>query len=172
MSHSAQAAALAARHHESLYSFALALAHRDRQEAWEIVQQVYVEILEGRADLESARNPKNFLLGVARRVAASRRRRAAVGRFLGLSSTEPSIASLDPDPESRAERSELRARINRTFEELPPRQLEVATLVFAQELTIEEAAEAMGVSLGAARRHYHRAKQKLAALWEQKHDPR
>jgi RNA polymerase sigma-70 factor, ECF subfamily len=169
MSHSDAAAALAARYHESLYGFALALAFRDRQEAWEIVQQVYMEVLEGRVDLASARDPRTFMLGVTRKIAASRRRKAYFGSLLGLKFQEQTAAFPIIDPERLAERSRTADRVREALKQLPVRQMEVATLVFQQDLSLEEAAGVMGVSIGAARRHYHRAKQKLAVLLKDVH---
>ena len=49
------------------------------------------------------------------------------------------------------------------LKELSSRQIEVLTLVFGEGLTLEQAARAMDISVGAARTHYHRAKKKLGA---------
>jgi RNA polymerase sigma-70 factor (ECF subfamily) len=162
------AAEVASRHHATLYRFSLSLARFDREEAEEIVQQTYLEVIEGRAKLLDARDPKAFLLGVARRVAASRRRRRSIwGRILrlevGRSTTEPPAV----DPESAAADGERNARVRAALGRLDGRQLELATLVFVEGMTVEEAGRALGVSVGSARTHYHRAKQKLARLLEE-----
>jgi len=50
------------------------------------------------------------------------------------------------------------------LEKLPRRQRQVLELVFTLGTTVEEAAEALAISVGAARVHYDRGKRRLAAL--------
>ncbi len=69
-----------------------------------------------------------------------------------------------PGPLDTLTSEERGARIRRALGELPARQREVLDLVFFHEMTIEQAAEVMGVSLGTARTHYHRGKLGLLAL--------
>jgi RNA polymerase sigma-70 factor (ECF subfamily) len=161
------AAEIAARHHAGLYRFALAIAGGDRHEAEEIVQSCYLEVLEGRDDLTRANDPRAFLFGVARRIAASRRRRRSIlGRILRLDFERRDAAPLAPSPEDESAGNEIAGRVRAAMRALDGRQVEVAALVFGEGLTVEQAAAAIGVSVGSARTHYHRAKQKLARLLE------
>jgi RNA polymerase sigma-70 factor (ECF subfamily) len=47
---------------------------------------------------------------------------------------------------------------------LPTRQREVLHLVFYAELTLEDTAIALDVSVGSVRTHYHRGKKRLSVL--------
>ena len=109
--------------HESLYRFALALTRSDRDEAHDIVQQAYVEVLEGRAAVSEARNPKAFMLGVVRRIAASKFRRKSVwARVMRLELSAEIALSKSWSPEDPVENGQLNDRIRRAMMCLPARQ--------------------------------------------------
>lgn len=167
MGETLRAAEVAARYHDGLYRFAMALARRDREEADEIVQQTYLAVIEGRADLLRADNPRAFLFGVARRVASGRRRRFSLwGRIGKALFAEQALAAPGRPADEAVAFSQSAARLRTELAALPERQLEVVSLVFEHGLTVEEAAAVMGIGVGSARTHYHRAKERLRRMLE------
>jgi len=148
--------------HPASFAWALACTRWNAAEAEEVLQSVYLSVLEGRARFDGRASLKTWLFSVVRNTAArARRRRWLEARapwklFLGAA---PDAGPLD------ALASEQRgARIRRALGQLPARQREVLDLVFFHETTVEEAAEIMGVALGTARTHYHRGKLRLLEL--------
>ncbi len=154
----ALAHALAALHERS-YAWALSCTGWARDEALDVLQGVYLEVLEGRARFEGRAALRTWLFAVIRRQAASRRRTRWL-RALVLE-RRPDATPPPPEPVQLVEERERTQRVRRALGRLPARQREVLELVFFQDLTIEEAAVVMGVSVGSARVHYARGKDRL-----------
>ena len=127
-----------------------------------MLQTAYERVFDGTARFEGRSSLKTWLFGVIRRTAQDRRRRRfvrdlALGRWRELRA-DPLPPST---PETVARRREDASAVRAALRSLPRRQREVVSLVFYHELTVDEAAEVLGLSVGSARRHYHRAKAAL-----------
>ena len=151
--------------HPSSFAWALACCRWNAAEAEEVLQSAYLRVLEGRARFSGRSSLKTWLFSVVRNVAADGRRRrwfqdVALGRWFGRALPDDAV----PGPEEVLDSEERGARVRHALERLAVRQREVLELVFFQGLTIEEAAQVMGVALGTARVHYQRAKRRLLAM--------
>jgi len=152
-------------HHAMSYGWALSCCSSNPTDAEDILQTVYQKILEGRARYDGRAAFKTWLFAVIRNTAASERRRNWI-RFLRLGSYQKEREK-DCQPADNGEALQDSERIELfrvMLAKLPRRQQEILHLVFYQDLTVEAAAKAMGVSLGSARTHYDRAKKQLGQL--------
>ncbi|HKA88357.1 MAG TPA: RNA polymerase sigma factor [Haliangiales bacterium] len=147
--------------HPAAFGWALCLCRWDRPEAEDVLQMTYEKILDGRARFDGRASLRTWLYAVIRRTAADRRRARFLRALRLRFAPEPAPA---PDPARVAEGSERAARVRAALARLSVRQREVLDLVFYHDLTVEEAARVMGVSLGSARRHYDRGKRRLEEL--------
>jgi RNA polymerase sigma factor (sigma-70 family) len=137
---------------------------RDRDDAEEVLQTVYLSVLDGRARFDARSSFRTWIFGVIRRTAASERRRAWLRGVLltrEARSVEPQAV---PPPDEELEREAGREGLAPALAQLSGRQREVLQLVFYHDLTVEEASTVMRVSVGSARTHYARGKARLAAL--------
>lgn len=146
--------------HADCYAWALACNGRDAQRAEEALQRAYVRILEGRARFRQQSSFKTFVFGVIRVTSQERRPRLHAPLTVD-------IADARPVPDSLAAAAERRAQLLAGLGQLSRRQREVIELVFYHDLTIEQAAGIMSVSIGSARTHYERAKARLRCLLNQ-----
>lgn len=152
--------------HADSYGWALSCCGWNDAEAEDVVQTTYVKVLSGQARWSGRSTFRTWLFGVVRLTALERRRREAslqrrVDRAEVEGAAQPS-SSTAPDDHLLAH--EQARRLRAALDELPARQREVVHLVFYQGLTVTEAADVMGVSVGSARTHYHRGKQRLKTL--------
>ncbi len=148
--------------HEESFAWALGCCGRDRREAEEVLQTVYLKVLEGRARYGGRSSLRTWLFAVIRRTAAQGRRRAAFRRLRLVP-----LAAGDEVPAAAAdatEAGERREHLERALGQLARRQREVLLLVFYHGRTLEEAAAVLGIGVGSARTHYSRGKARLRQL--------
>jgi RNA polymerase sigma-70 factor (ECF subfamily) len=150
------------RHHADCFAWAMACCGRDRTEAEDVLQMSYLKVLDGRAVFARRSSLKTWLFGVIRRTASEHRRWRALRRF--RSGALAGRVDPSPDAATAVADSESAARLVGALATLTARQREVLHLVFYQDLTISEAAGVLGVSIGTARTHYERGKQRLREL--------
>lgn len=161
-------AALQSLHAES-YGWALCCCGRDRSRAEDVLQRVYVKVLSGQAHHAGNGSFRTWLFAVIRRTALEdgRRewgRRLMLSRWWQRGGERETGGRLEVRlPSEASEAVELREAFSGALAALPGRQREVLHLVFYQGLSIAQAAEVMGISVGSARTHYERGKKSLRA---------
>jgi RNA polymerase sigma-70 factor (ECF subfamily) len=159
--------------HTSSFGWALACCGWNREDAEEVLQASYLKAMEGRARFNGHSSTRTWFFGVVKNTAAETRRYRAVRGlalrrwFLQRPETEPVLT-----PETISWRVERHQALRRLLARLSPRQRDLLHLVFYQELTIEEAAGVLHVSLGTARTHYERGKARLRELLSKAGDDR
>lgn len=145
---------------ESLHQASFAWARRccggDDLAAEDILQIAYVKVLSGGARFSGHSTLKTWFFGVIRLTALEVYRRELRERQGKAKVREEGVFA-----RSTAEVDPRIAEVRQFMEQLPGRQREVIHLVFIESMTVEEASRVMDVTVGTARQHYHRAKEKI-----------
>ncbi len=149
--------------HTASFGWALSCCRRDRTDAEEVLQTVYLKILEGKARYRGESSLKTWLFAVIRKTAVTEYRRKLLRglRLLPEPDEPKELIAPDESPSTTFERSELQSHFQSALKNLPKRQREALHLVFYEDLSLREAADVMGVSIGSARQHYERGKRHM-----------
>ena len=142
--------------HAASFGWALGCCGRNRDDAEEVLQTVYVKVLDGKAKFGGRSSLKTWLFAVIRRTAMAQRRTRWI-RNLAMLRMPP------PEPVVQRHSDEAKSLIA-ALGKLARRQREVLELVFYHDMTVEEAGAALRISAGSARVHYARGKKRLEAL--------
>jgi RNA polymerase sigma-70 factor (ECF subfamily) len=151
--------------HSESFGWALSCCGSDETEAEDVLQTTYLKIVTGKARFGGKSSFRTWVFGVIRRTAqeVSRRKQEERRRTIRLVPDELGAASRE-DPDRVLDRAEAARSLTEAMKRLSDRQREVLHLVFYQDLTIADAADVMGVSIGSARTHYERGKARLREL--------
>lgn len=154
-----------ARHQAAVFRFARA-ATESAAAAEDVLQEAFLAAWRAAGAFEGRSAARTWLLTIARNQAWHHRERAArlpVDDAAALPELGEAAGWGSQSPEEGALRSERRALLARALEALAPEDREVLVLRELEELTGEEAAAALGLSLAATKSRLHRARLRLAA---------
>lgn len=147
--------------HSESFAWALACVRSDSMLAEDVIQTVYLKILEGKARFKQQSAFKTWLFSVIKFTAIDAlRSRGVVAEWL----LEKDDVACEENSDSFP--TEKKALIDAAFTQLSPKQALVLQLVFYHDQSIEEASEVMHIALGTARTHYERGKKRLRDLLE------
>lgn len=153
------------KHHKECFRWATYCCSGNQTVSHDIMQNVYLKVLEGKATYRenSEASFRTWIFSVIKFTCLDYFR--SENRYQlneELAEKEYESPEVEREPENR-ERGKL---LKEMLKQLSPKQNEVLRLVFYHNLTIEEASEIMGVSVGTSRTHYERGKAKLKKLIE------
>ena len=153
---------------ETYSSLLFRVAHsvlRSRAEAEDVVQDVFVRVLEHRRSLTAVRDMRVWLVRVAWNLAIDRRRRIRPEQF-DEGFAEELVARNLPADEALNEAQRLRVVV-RELERLPKAERDVLLLSVVEELGTVEMAEVLGRSESAVRALLFRARTRLRERLEE-----
>jgi len=151
-------------HHSQSYAWALSCCGWRIHLAEDVLQTAYLKVVDGRAVFSGRSSVKTWFFEVIRRTASDFRRSAFLKRWVGLEQVQERMEDSGTGPVEALIAEEEASELLRTLTSLPARQREVIHLVFYSGLSIREAGDLLGISIGSARTHYERGKKKLKEL--------
>jgi RNA polymerase sigma-70 factor, ECF subfamily len=149
----------------SVYRMALSFV-RNETEAEDVAQEAFLKAFR---DLTTFRGESKFstwLISITLNEARRRLRRQSTVRMESLDESPEEGGKISPAllrdwreiPSEALERSELRALLQKAIEELAPIYREVLVLRDIEELSIEETASALAISISSVKVRLHRAR--------------
>jgi RNA polymerase sigma-70 factor (ECF subfamily) len=128
----------------------------DAREAEDVVQEAFVRAVVHSGKVLGADSPEAWLRRVARNVAHSRwRRKVRLGQLM----SRP-----DPRPASVPDMPEDRLTVHAAIRRLPMRNREVIALHYVADMSVEEIADTLRLSIGTVKSRLHRGRAALREL--------
>lgn len=149
--------------HAKSFAWALHCCYQNRTDAEEVLQQVYLKIMEGKAVYSGNAVLKTWLFAVIRNTAVDfYRRKKRKWTWLSVEAIQEPYEH--NNIEQKIDREQQAQFLLAALDQLSDRQREVLHLVFYQDLSLGQAAAIMEVSIGSVRTHYERGKARLRKL--------
>jgi RNA polymerase sigma-70 factor (ECF subfamily) len=159
-------APLMERHYRRCYRIALSYL-RQRDDALDVVQEAFVKAFRQAARWDGSGDAGPWLARITVNLSIDRwrrnRRRLATFAPLEHDDRAPEIVDGAASADQRVKRREAGDRIRAALSRLPERQRAVVVLRHYQEMSLEEIARALDMSLGTVKSSLHRALHRMRA---------
>jgi RNA polymerase sigma-70 factor (ECF subfamily) len=130
--------------------------------ALDIMQETFLRLWKQLEDGESIRNPRAWLLRVARNLAEDHAKSAFRRNGTHPPQTMNGVPAHQPLPLESLEREETFARLREAMEQMPKADREILTLRYALDYDTGEIAEILSINAAAVHMRLSRARQRLA----------
>jgi RNA polymerase sigma-70 factor, ECF subfamily len=151
---------LVAAHQHRIFGVALRMLG-SAAEAEEVAQEVFLRAHRALAGFRGDAKLSTWLYGIAARLCLNRRASASGRMVREGEEMLTRIASAQPDPATRLERSELWTALRQAIADLPAERRVVVVLRDIEGLSYEEIARALELEPGTVRSRLHRARMDL-----------
>jgi RNA polymerase sigma factor (sigma-70 family) len=159
-------APLMERHYPRVYRVALSYL-RQREDALDVVQETFVKAFQNAARWDGSAEAGPWLARIAVNLSIDRWRRnkRRLQTFAPLPEDDhcETLAAAGDGADRSLQGREAQERVRAALAVLPERQRAVVVLRHYQELSLEEIASALGMSLGTVKSSLHRALQRMRA---------
>lgn len=161
-------ALLVRRHKNGLYGFVRRYVG-DGDPAVEVIQETFVAAWRALRRYDSSRPFAVWLRAIALNKCRDRARRAAVRRLV-FGDRDPDAPEVQrqadpmPDAEATMLQSQRLTRLERAISRLPPKLKEPLLLTYFEEMSQQQAADLLGVSVKTVETRVYRARRRLAEL--------
>ena len=150
--------------HTQSYIWAMRCCEQNVEEAKDVMQTVYLKILQGKARFNGQSTFRTWLFAVIKYTASDLRRRT----HRRMQQEQNYLVEKQREPREDGRLPRRLDSFRNALSKLPARQQEVLELMIHHEMTLEEIADLLNISVGSVRQHYHRAKLKVKTLLSQK----
>jgi len=155
-------------HHAASYGWALSCCSRIPELSEDVLHTAYLKILQGRARYDGRATFKTWLFAVIRTTTLDEQRRLWLrGMRAAEYKSKRESGRQESEQAKCLDHSELLNEFQQVLARLSKRQQEIMHLVFYQDMSLQEASDVLGISLGSARTHYERGKRNLRVWLEQ-----
>ncbi|OTA20997.1 RNA polymerase sigma factor [Xenorhabdus beddingii] len=127
-------------------------------QAEDLTHEIFIKLMQS-SDLENIRQPRAFLITIARRTLANHwRRKKLEDNYLEYMGTTPEISS--HCSENQLMLLEQLEKIDKTLDELPAKVRQAFLLTQLQGLRYKEVADDLGISISSVKNYLHQAHRK------------
>lgn len=149
------------RHWETKLFFYIRRLVADEEDAWDILQETWVKVLQGIGSLQNPGALASWLYSIAHHTVMDHFR----GRYAGIQTEEAEAEALAEIPEETPDFDDAE-RVHRGLDRISLAHREALTLFFLEDFSIDEIASILNVSPGTVKSRLHYAKRALRAVLE------